>query len=97
VTVTVAVAVTDATSGPAGFVLESVTSDEPDAGTGPGDLPNDIQGWTPGTADTSGRLRAERADGGDGRVYTFTYVGKDEAGNSTTCSTTVRVPKNRNG
>ncbi|MGH3005210.1 MAG: ThuA domain-containing protein [Gaiellaceae bacterium] len=97
VTIAVAVELTDATSGPGGFELASVTSDEPDAGTGPEDVPNDIQGWSVGTPDTSGTLRAERADGGDGRVYTITYTGKDQAGNTTTCNTTVTVPKTPRG
>ena len=45
-----------------------------------------------GSADTSGKLRAERY--GADRVYTLTYSGKDAAGNtSSPCTTTVRVPK----
>jgi hypothetical protein len=54
-------------------------------------VPDDIQGWTTGTADTSGQLRAERYGGA--RVYTLTYQGKDVAGNtSSNCLATVTVP-----
>lgn len=90
--VTVAVVVTDSGSGPAGFKLVSATSSEPDNGLGDGDTAGDIQGWTTGTADTSGMLRAERSGAGTGRVYTLTYEGADAAGNTATCSTTVTVP-----
>jgi hypothetical protein len=89
--VSTTVNVTDAESGPAGFILLSVTSTEPDSGLSPEDLPNDIQGWTTGTADTSGKLRAERFDAQNGRTYTLTYEGRDAAGNTAQCSTTIRV------
>ena len=68
VTITASVLVTDAHSGPAGFILESITSDEPDAGGGSGDTSNDIQGFAIGTPGTTGQIRAERAGGGLGRV-----------------------------
>jgi YD repeat-containing protein len=93
VAVSARVAVSDATSGAAGFSLTDVSSSEPDSGTGPEDVPGDISGWTSGAADTEGRLRAERA--GDGRTYTLTYTGSDEAGNPTTCRATVVVTKRR--
>lgn len=86
------VTVSDSGSGPGGFSLVSVTSNEPDEGLGDGDFPNDIQGFTVGTPDTSGFLRAERSGKGTGRVYTFTYQGTDLAGNSATCNVTVTVP-----
>ncbi len=85
------VEVSDARSGPAGFVLASVTSSQPDQGTGDGDTPGDIQGFDLGTADTNGQLRAERS-GGSSRVYTLTYTGQDQAGNTATGSATVQVP-----
>jgi endo-1,4-beta-xylanase len=88
VTVDADVTVTDETSGPAGFELVAVRSSEPDRGTGEGD----VVGWTPGTADASGQLRAERSGNGHGRVYTLEFVGRDRAGNETTCTNTVRVP-----
>jgi hypothetical protein len=95
VSVTAIVTVADAQSGPAGFTLTSVTSSEPDNGRGDGDVPNDIQGFAIGAASISGRLRAERSGAGRGRVYTLTYTGRDQAGNSATCTATVTVPHNR--
>ena len=92
VSIGVAVTVTDAESGPAGFILTSITSSEPDTGFGSGDTPNDIVGFVVGTPDISGELRAERSGSAGGRVYTLTYTGFDNAGNSATCQTTVSVP-----
>lgn len=96
-TVTASVSVTD--SGGSGtdpiatnrFMLVSVTSNQPQSGLAKDDVANDIQGWTTGTADTSGQLRAERYSGA--RIYTLTYQGKDVAGNTTNCQATVTVPK----
>lgn len=82
----------DALSGVASFVLASAASDEADNGLGDGDKPNDIQGFTIGSNDVSGSLRAERAGNGDGRVYTLGYSVTDEAGNSASCSGSVTVP-----
>ncbi|HEV2126473.1 MAG TPA: hypothetical protein VGW38_27255, partial [Chloroflexota bacterium] len=93
VDVSTTVSVADASgSGPAGFTLVSVTSNEPDNSLGDGDTPSDIQGWLPGTADVSGQVRAERAGTGSGRIYTITYQISDVAGNTATVSTTVTVP-----
>lgn len=96
VAITVTVTPSDAPGG-SGLASPAVTlvyvaSNEPDNGLGDGDTPNDIQGWTPGTADTSGQLRAERSGTGTGRVYTITYAVMDIAGNSGTCTATVTVP-----
>jgi hypothetical protein len=91
VAITTSVTVTDGGSGPNGFTLVSLTSNQADSGLGSDDAPNDIQGWTTNSADTSGQLRAERY--GAERVYTLSYRGNDAAGNTTTCTTTVRVPK----
>src|SRR5262249_17744517 len=79
------VTVADADSGPAGFTLLSLTSNE-------GDVTAESSGWTTGTPDTGGSLQASRLGSGDGRVYTLTYQGSDNAGNTATCSTTVTVP-----
>jgi hypothetical protein len=87
-----AVTVTDGGSGAAGFTLLSAVSSQPDDGTGDGDTAGDVAGWTVGSADTSGSLRAERS-GTTTRVYTLTYVGGDVAGNTATCSATVRVAR----
>ena len=98
VTVTASVTVTDTTGGSGTdpistnrFTLVSVTSDQAPSGLAADDVPNDIQGWTTGTADTSGQLRAERYGGT--RTYTLTYQGKDLAGNIAQCKPTVTVPK----
>ncbi|HEU4521304.1 MAG TPA: hypothetical protein VFT12_04825, partial [Thermoanaerobaculia bacterium] len=92
VPVQVAVIAEDALSGPDAFVLMSAISSEPDGGVADHDLPGDILGFDVGTPDTSGHLRAERSGSGSGRTYTITYEGADKAGNSATCSATVRVP-----
>lgn len=86
VPVSLTVTVTDALSGPAGFSLVSVTSSEPDSGQG------DIQGFAFGSASTSGQLRSQRLGSGTRRVYTFTYSGADQAGNTIPCVATVTVP-----
>jgi hypothetical protein len=39
------------------------------------------------------KLRAERDDRGNGRVYTLTYTLVDEAGNTTQAVDTVKVPR----
>lgn len=78
-------------AGPATVTLVSVTSSQRDRNLGPGDVPNDIQGWTTGSDDRTGRLRAERF--GTARVYTLTYRAEDQAGNTATCQPTVRVPR----
>ena len=83
---------TDALSGPAGFTLKAVTSNEADNGLGDGDTVGDIQGFTLGGPDTTGQLRAERAGQGTGRTYTLLYEGKDVAGNTASCSAIVTVP-----
>jgi hypothetical protein len=85
--ITMAVQVSDATSGSAGFTLQSVTSSEPDS-----PVPGDIQDWEIGTADTLGRLRAERSGRGKSRTYTITYQAHDAAGNSAGCAAQVTVP-----
>lgn len=95
VTVTASVEVKDATSGAAGFKLLSVTSNEPDSGTEKEDVAQDIQGFSYGTPDISGQLRAERSPKGNGRIYTLTYQGVDVAGNTATCAVTVTVPKSQ--
>jgi endo-1,4-beta-xylanase len=91
ITTTVTVADERGGSGANGFILTSVKSNQADSGLAADDVPNDIQNWTTGTADTSGLLRAERY--GSDRVYTITYQGSDVAGNKTNCQTTVTVRK----
>ena len=92
-TITTTVTVTDNAggSGAAGFTLVSVSSSEADSGVGNRDQPLDIQGWTIGTADTTGQLRQERFAAS--RVYTLTYQGRDNAGNTASCQATITVGK----
>lgn len=91
VPISAAVAVDDGGPDPAGFMLVSVHSSQPDSGMAAGDEPDDIQGWAIGTADTAGLMRTERY--GSDRVYTLTYRGSDAAGNTAVCQTTVTVDK----
>jgi hypothetical protein len=87
------VTATDAMAGASGFVLASATSSEPDNGLGDGDQPHDLQGWVVGTPDTAGFVRAERAAAGPGRVYSFQFETRDDAGNVATCAvSTATVP-----
>jgi hypothetical protein len=74
------------------FTLTSVSSNEPDNGTGDGDTTGDIQGADVGTDDDVFLLRAERAGPGSGRVYTVIGNVTDESGNSTNGVTQIVVP-----
>jgi hypothetical protein len=90
------VSASDACSANVSVRLVSISSNEPDNGTGDGDQPNDIQaiggGPVPfGTDVRSFLLRAERAGGGTGRIYTVTYSATDAAGNSSSASAVVVV------
>ena len=78
--------------GIASFVLDGVSSDEPDDHTGDGAFVDDIQGVEADTADVAFELRAERAQNGDGRVYTATYSASDPSNNTTTTDAQVDVP-----
>ena len=90
------VTVSDSASGaPGGFILRSVTSNEPDNGLGDGDTANDIQAFLIGTADTTGQLRAERSAGGRGRTYSLAFEARDLAGNLAVCTAVVAVPQNQ--
>jgi hypothetical protein len=69
------------------ILLTSVTSNEPN-------LHRDIQGASIGTPDFIMYLRAERDSHGTGRIYTITYKGIDNQGNSGYGSALVKVPLN---
>ena len=77
-----------AVCGPPVCKIVSITSDEPDDGSG--------DGGTSGDAVILGGLnalvRAERSGGFAGRTYTITVECKDTAGNAATKTTTVLVP-----
>jgi hypothetical protein len=89
VPVTVSVSVADACNGSVTCRIVSVTSDEPQFGLGGGDIGPDWQI----TGDLTVNLRAERWNRGNGRVYTITVRCTDDAGNSSTSSVTVFVPR----
>jgi hypothetical protein len=89
--VNVSVTVTDDAGDAIAPTLVSAVSSEPDNGLGDGDTPGDVV-----MVDSFNfLLRAERAGGGEGRIYTITYSATDSCGNTATTSTTVSVPKNR--
>jgi hypothetical protein len=88
--VAVSVGLSDTGSGADQFTLTSVTSNEPDSALN--SPRGDRQGWTIGSADVSGTLRATRLGSGTGRMYTLVYTGQDTAGNSVDCTITVSVP-----
>jgi hypothetical protein len=95
VTVSASVDVQDVCDPAPGFVLASVTSNEPDDGRGDGSHPGDIQDAAFGTSDVSFRLRAERSGRGAGRVYTVTYTGIDASGNTADTVAAVTVAHDR--
>lgn len=86
------VVASDACDAEPDFVLDSVTSSEPDNGPGSGNTTGDIRGVEAGTDDRALLLRAERAGSGSGRVYTVIGSVTDAAGNSTQGVTQVVVP-----
>ncbi len=94
VTITASIAVTDTCDLAPSIRLVSITSDEPDNGTGDGNTSPDVLGAELGTDDRQFQLRAERAGNGDGRVYTITYAAEDASHNITMRQATVEVPHN---
>ena len=72
--------------------LIGAKSSEPDNGRGDGNTNNDIQGADIGSDDRNVMLRAERSGGGNGRVYTLTYLVTDRSGNETEAEAKVYVP-----
>lgn len=90
VSVSVSGEATEAVSEVTGRIL-SVTSNEPDNGLGDGDTAGDIVITGPGTVS----LRAERSAQGNGRIYTILFEARDAAGNASTKTVTVSVPKSQ--
>jgi hypothetical protein len=72
-------------------VIDKVTSDEAENADGDGDTFNDI---VIASDCKSVQVRAERANNGDGRVYTITFKVTDSAGNVGTKTSTIHSPKN---
>jgi hypothetical protein len=84
------VGVTDADGDPVTITILSITSDEAtDTGGsgGPGHSPD-----ASGVGTNRASLRAERAGGGDGRVYEITFLADDGNGGQTQGSVFVKVP-----
>jgi hypothetical protein len=71
--------------------VTGISSNEPQNGLGDGDTPND---WSI-TGPLSVQLRAERAGGGNGRIYTIQVRCTDSSGNAATFATTVTVAKSQ--
>jgi uncharacterized repeat protein (TIGR01451 family) len=69
----------------------SISSNEPENGTGDGDTSPD---WVI-VDEHHLRLRAERAGGGNGRVYTINVTSTDRVGNTSKRTLIVQVPKNQ--
>ncbi len=91
--VTVSAVAADACDGAPTCAIVAVTSDEPIDGTGDGDTAPDWQIVDGSTV----LLRAERAGGGDGRVYAVSVSCADAAGNAAVGEVTVSVPLSRGG
>jgi hypothetical protein len=72
-------------------VIAQVTSDETENGNGDGNTFKDI---VIASDCKSVQLRAERNGSGNGRVYSIIFLVRDTAGNTTTATATVTVPKN---
>jgi hypothetical protein len=81
------VTASDSLSGVASLTV-AASSNEPDSGTGGGDVSGDIV-INSGTV----LLRAERTPSGSGRIYTIVATAKDIVGNITTATATCSVPK----
>ena len=84
----------DENVGVGSVVISSVSSDEPENGSGDGNTLNDIV--IAGDC-KSVQLRAERQGRGNGRVYTITFSVTDSEGNVSTATAQVTVPKAQNG
>jgi hypothetical protein len=81
---------TDPDGDPVTLTITGVTQDEPINGTGDGDSAPDAAA---GPTAASVRLRAERKNNANGRVYRIAFSGSDGAGATCTGVVTVGVPK----
>ncbi len=78
--------------GPIRLNVEVFGNEDDETPTAPGVINSpDARDMAPGTL----RLRAERADSGDGRVYLVVVTATDAAGNTSRRALTVVVPKNQ--
>jgi hypothetical protein len=88
VPIDLAVTVTDATAGAAGFTLTAASG---------GDTDDDLADFDVGTPDVSGSVRAERAGNEGDREYVLVYTGHDAAGNTRRCAEHIVVPHDQDG
>jgi hypothetical protein len=93
VPITAFVKTVDNLSGVATYELASIVINQPDNGKGDGNTVQDIQGAVYDTPDIDFLVRAERS-GSEDRVYTVTYKGTDNAGNSVTTTHDIIVKYN---
>jgi hypothetical protein len=91
VSVSLAAVVSDAVDANPTSEIVSVTSNEPENGSGDGNTAGD---WVL-TGKLTLDLRAERASNGSGRIYTIDVRCTDSSGNASTRSVVVRVPHSR--
>jgi hypothetical protein len=85
--------VTDPLGGPISIVVTSITQDEPLNGNGDGNTVCDGDGVGGSVA----QIRAERAGGGDGRVYVIHYTATNQLGFPCSGQISVTVPHSQNG
>jgi len=88
-----AISATDPDGDAVRFAVTAITQDEPVLGPGSGSTSPDAAGIGGEVAS----IRAERAGGGDGRVYRIAYVGSDNRGGTCTGTFDMRVPHSQNG
>lgn len=85
--------ISDPDGDPVRITADAITQDEPVRGLGDGDTSPDGAGLGSGTVG----LRAERAGGGNGRVYRVSYTASDGRGGSCRGSFQADVPHSRGG
>jgi PKD domain len=91
VPITVDLSVTDNCDSEPVCQITSVSSNEPDNGSGDGNTPPD---WVI-AGDLTVDLRAERSGSGNGRIYTIEVTFTDASGNSSTNTVNVTVPHDK--
>lgn len=91
VDVEINVEVSGTSGGMAACHILSVSSNEPEKGSGDGDASPD---WEI-TGDLTLKLRAERSGKGDGRIYTVVVECTDESGNVSSSPVTIVVPRDQ--
>ena len=87
------VGVTDPDGDPVTITIDEIVQDEPVNGLGDGDVSPDGLG----AGDSTALVRAERAGGGNGRVYVIGFIATDGKGGSCSGVVAVGVPHKRGG